>query len=167
MIEDRTEVRQAPTGGLVLEFPLDEDVLVSMLRKELIHVPAAAIAASVAAIRAGDQGFTLLLGASYDNPIGSASNGSATVAIIGAILRITLKNYLPTVASETVRNLVAAQVRMSVGVGIAGDYITEQVLIDGVSFTRRVLDQRGDGMLCEGRVRLADAPGTKVRRRWV
>ena len=49
----QTEVRQAPTGGLILTYP-------SMLGATVQRVKKGALDASVAAINAGEQGFTLL-----------------------------------------------------------------------------------------------------------
>ena len=56
----QTEVRQAPTGGLILTYPLETDIMTSMLGATVQRVKKGALDASVAAINAGEQGFTLL-----------------------------------------------------------------------------------------------------------
>ena len=156
-----TEVRQAPTGGLVLRYPLDTDVMTSMLNAQVQRVKKGALDASIAAILAGEQGFTLLWGNDYNSPIGSVSNDSARVALTSTALVITLRRYLDTPASRIVQGLMGDRVSMGVGLGIAtldGDSETFQGP-DGREWTRQTISE---GAACEGRIRLQDSPRTMV-----
>lgn len=160
---DHTEVRQRPSGGLTLTYPFGVDVLTSMLNRRLLRLTRDVVAGSVAAIQSGEQPLTILYGNSYSDAIGSSTNGSATVAITDRALTITLNRYLDTPAARTVQALISEQVTLSVGLGIAGEAVVEKVLIDGQVFERVVYDR--PAMLCEGRVRVASAPGTVVSQR--
>ena len=73
---------------------------------------------------------------------------------------MTLNSYLDTDAARTVQALMSERVTLSVGLGIAGDQVIEKVLIDGQVFERVTYDR--PAMMCEGRVRVASAPGTVV-----
>lgn len=159
-----TEVRQRPSGGLELFYPLETDVLDSMLNARVTYVEKGALDESVAAINAGEQGFALLWGADYNSPIGAASNRSAKVALTATALIITLRRYLDTPASRIVQGLVSDRVTLGVGLGIAALESEQETFTgpDGREWTRTRIQQ---GAACEGRVRMQDAPGTSVSRR--
>ena len=156
-----TEVRQRPSGGLILTYPLEEDIMTSMLNGTVLRVKKGALDASIAAIRAGEQGFTVLWGNDYNSPVGTVSNDSARVALTSAALIVTLRRYLDTPASRIVQSLIGDRVKMGVGLGIAvlkGDSETFQGP-DGREWTRNTVSE---GAACEGRIRLQDSPRTMV-----
>ena len=146
-------------------YPLGEDVVDSMLRGRVTRVEPGALDKSVRAIQAGDANLALLWGADYNSPIGTSGNGSARVKVNRDQLTITLARYLDTPAARTVQALVSDRVGLSVGLGIVGldEVIDEFTSEDGRTWTRRTVKEGG---LCEGRIRLANAPGTRVKRRW-
>lgn len=158
-----TEVRQAPSGGLELGFPLETDVLTSMLNHRLENVKASDIAASVAAIQAGEQGFVVLWGQDYNSPIGHSSNGTAKVEVKGGDLRILVPRYLDTPASKIVQALVADRVRLGVTLGLAGTPVSEKVLMDGMEFERITFED--NPVLCEARVVMQTTENRATRRR--
>ena len=161
-----TEVRQRPEGGLILTYPLETDVMQSMLRGRVQYVERGALDKSIAAINAGEQGFTILWGADYNSPIGAASNGSAKVALTSAALIVTLRRYLDTAASRTVQALVSERVVLGIDLGIAALASETETFVgpDGREWTRNRIQR---GAACEGRVRMQDAPGTSVSRRYL
>ena len=161
-----SEIRQRPSGGLELIYPLGQDVVDSMLGARVTRVQPGALDQSVRAIQSGEAHLALLWGADYNSPIGTSANGSARVKLSRDVLTITLGRYLDTPAARTVQALVSDRVPMSVGLGIVGldETIDEFTSDDGRTWTRRTVKQGG---LCEGRIRLASAPGTRVSRRWV
>ena len=159
-----TEVRAAPRGGLEILYPFGTDVLTSMLRRRLQNIKLSDLAASLAAIQAGEQGFVVLWGANYNEPIGHSSNGTAKVKATKDALRITVPRYLDTPASRIVQGLVADGVTLGVTLGVAGTAVSEKVLIDGQLFERVTYED--DPVLCESRI-VMQAPTQRVtRRRW-
>ena len=165
MIE-ATEVRQRPQGGLILTYPLQQDVMQSMLHGRVQYIEKGALDKSVAAINAGEQGFTVLWGADYNSPIGAASNGSARVALTATALIVTLRRYLDTAASRTVQALVSERVVLGVDLGIAA-VASETITFTGPDGREWTRTRISEGAACEGRIRMQDAPETTVQRRYL